>query len=119
MPHGRLAASLVHLLFTAVSVYVVAKVLPGIKARSFGAALWFAFLVGLINAVLWTVLWPIAMPFKVLTLGLGGLIMNGLVFLLAGRLSGGVEVSGCLTGALASIAVTFLNGVLRRWLLEP
>jgi putative membrane protein len=119
MPQGHLATWLVHLLFTAVSVYVVAKVLPGIRARSFGSALWFAFLVGLLNAVLWTVFWPIALPFKLITLGLGGLILNGLVFLLAGRISGGVEVSGCLTGMLASIAVTFLNGVLRRWVLGP
>jgi hypothetical protein len=35
------------------------------------------------------------------------------VFLIAGRIAGGVEVSGCLTGAIASVAVTFLNGVLQ------
>ena len=86
-------------------------------AQSFGSAVWFAFVVGLLNAVLWTLFWPLALPFKVLTLGLGGLLLNGLVFSLAGRISRGVQVSGCITGALASIGVTILNGVLMRILL--
>lgn len=119
MPTSHLVASLVQLLLTAVSVYVVAKILPGIKAKSFGSAVWFAFLVAVLNAALWTFLWPLALPFKVLTLGLGGFVLNGLVFLAAGRISGGVQVSGCLSGILASIAVTFLNGVIRRLLLGP
>jgi putative membrane protein len=112
MSQHHLIGAIVHLLLTGLSVYIVAAIFPGIKARSFGSALWFAFIVGLLNAILWTVFWPIAMPFKVLTLGLGGLVLNGLVFMLAGRITGGVQVSGCITGALASIGVTFLNGVL-------
>jgi putative membrane protein len=103
---------LVHLLFTGVSVYVVAKVLPGIRAKSLGASLWFAFIVAVVNAAFWALFWPIALPFKLLTLGVGSWLINGLVFLIAGRIAGGVQVSGCLTGALASIGVTFLNGVL-------
>ncbi len=116
MHQPSLVASLVHLLITGVSVYVVAAVFPGIQARSFGSAVWFAFIVGLLNAILWTLFWPLALPFKVLTLGLGGLLLNGLVFSLAGRISRGVRVSGCVTGALASIGVTFLNGVLQAML---
>jgi putative membrane protein len=114
MDRSPLVASLVHLLLTGVSVYIVAKILPGIRARSFGSAVWFALIVGVLNAILWTVFWPIAFPFKVLTLGLGGLVLNGLVFMLAGRIAGGVQVSGCVTGALASIGVTFLNGILEQ-----
>jgi putative membrane protein len=117
MHQPTLVASLVHLLITGLSVYVVAAIFPGIRARSFGSAVWFAFVVGLLNAVLWTLFWPLALPFKVLTLGLGGLLLNGLVFSLAGRISRGVQVSGCITGALASIGVTILNGVLVRILL--
>ena len=116
MPSSHLAAMLLHLLLTGVSVFIVAKVLPGIEARSFRSALWFAFLVAVLNAVMTAVFWPLTIPFKVLTLGLGGFLLNGLVFLAAGRISGGVRVSGCLTGVLASIAVTFLTGVLRHLL---
>jgi uncharacterized membrane protein YvlD (DUF360 family) len=61
---------------------------------------------------------PLALPFKVLTLGLGSWLINGFVFLIAGRLASGVEVSGCLTAVLASIGVTFVNAVLERLLLR-
>jgi putative membrane protein len=114
MAHSPLVNALAHLLCTGLSVYLVAQIFPGIRARSFGSAVWFAFLVGVLNAVLWVVFWPLALPFKVLTLGLGGLVLNGLVFMGASRIAGGVQVSGCLTGALASIGVTFLNGILLR-----
>jgi putative membrane protein len=114
MHQAHLVGWLVQLLTTGVSVYLVAKVLPGIKAQSLASALWFAFIVAVVNAAFWALFWPVALPFKLLTLGLGSWLINGLVFLIAGRIAGGVQVSGCLTGALASIAVTFLNGVLHR-----
>jgi putative membrane protein len=113
MQSAHATGLLVHLLFTGLSVYVVAKVLPGIRAKSLASSLWFACIVAIVNAAFWALFWPIALPFKLLTLGIGSFFINGLVFLVAGRIAGGVEVSGCLTGAIAAVAVTFLNGVLQ------
>jgi putative membrane protein len=107
---------LVHLVSTGVSVYLVAQVMPGMKAKSLGAALWFACVVAIVNASFWFALGPIAMPFKTLTLGVSSALLNGLVFSAASRIAGGVEVSGCVTGAIASLAVTALNGALHRFI---
>jgi putative membrane protein len=111
--HGLLPA-LTHLVSTGVSVYLVAKIMPGMKARSLGSALWFACVVAVVNAAFWYALGPIGRPFHALTLGVGSAMLNGVVFSAASRIAHGVRVSGCITGAIASIAVTFLNGVLAR-----
>src|SRR5262245_23986948 len=102
-PSNPLVHWVVHLLLSGVSVYVVAALMPGIKAKSFGSALAFAFVVGILNAVLWTVFAPVTIPFKYLTLGIGGLIVNGIIFLIAAKIVGGVRISGCFVAAIASL----------------
>jgi putative membrane protein len=109
MAHSPLLLALVHLLITGLSVFIVAKVLPGITVKSYGSAVWFAFVVAILNAIAWRLLAPFSVTFSVLTLGFGILIINGILFLIAGRLSKGVEISGCFTAALASVGVTVMN----------
>jgi len=106
---GTLIQALVHLLLTGVSVFLVAQVLPGIQARSLGAAIAFAFIAGILHALAWTVFAPLTLPFKWLTLGIGGFIVNGLVFVIAGRIVGGVRISGCFMAAIAAVCVTFVD----------
>lgn len=108
-PDGTLIQGLVHLLLTGVSVFIVAKVLPGIETRSLGACIAFAFVAGVLHALAWTVFAPLTLPFKWLTLGIGGFIVNGLVFLVAGRIVGGVRISGCFMAAVAAVCVTFVD----------
>lgn len=108
--------SLAHLLVSGTSVFLVAKFLPGIRVRSFLSAVVFAFVAAILNTIAWHWLGLLTIPFSFLTLGIGALIINGILFLLAGSVAG-VEVSGCVTAAIASIAVTFVSAVLR-WLLQ-
>jgi putative membrane protein len=106
MHHTSILVPVVHLLLTAVSVVIVAHVLPGIYVRSYFSAVKFAIVVAILNAILWG---PLAHAFTWLTLGIGGLILNGVIFLIAGSLVGGVRISGCLTGALAAGGVWLVN----------
>lgn len=108
MHSGSLTLAIVHLLITALSVVIVAKALPGVKVQSYGTAVVFALVVGILNAIAWYVLAPLTWTFAVLTLGVGVLIVNGLVFLFAGNLVG-VRFSGCTTAAIASVCVAILN----------
>jgi uncharacterized membrane protein YvlD (DUF360 family) len=52
--------------------------------------------------------------------GVGGFVINGLVFLVAARIVGGVRLSGCIMAAVASLCVTFvahlLQHLLRQWM---
>ena len=111
MHHHSLALAVVHLLLTAVSVLIVAKFLPGVQVKSYGSAVVFSLVVAILNAVAWYLLAPLTWTFAVLTLGVGILIVNGLVFLWAGNLAG-VRFSGCATAAIASVCVSLLNWVM-------
>jgi putative membrane protein len=110
MHHSSLGLAIVHLLVTGLSVLLVAKVLPGIQVKSYASAVVFAFIVGIFNAIAWYLLAPLTWTFAILTLGVGILIVNGLVFLFAGNIAG-VKISGCTTAAIASVCVGILNWV--------
>ena len=112
-----LVSLLGHLLVSGVSVFLVAKVMPGMRAKSFGAAVAFAAVMAVLNAVVWHFLGPLTVTLSVLTLGIGAMVLNGVIFLAAGKVTG-VAFSGCITAALASLLVTLLNGALE-YLLSP
>lgn len=107
--HSALATFLLHMLLTGVSVLIVGKLMPGITVKSYGSAVLFAFVVGIFNAIAWGFLLPLSAGFTILTLGIGYFIINGLVFLGASKVIGGVQISGCLTAIFASIGVSFVN----------
>jgi len=109
MQHSSLVTAIVRLLLTGVSVVIVAWLLPGVRVKSYRSAVAFAFVVGLLNAFAWSFLAPLTLTFTVLTLGVGALIVNAVLFLVAGAIVKGVEISGCFTAALASLGVTFVN----------
>ena len=103
---------LVHLLVSGVSVLVVAFLLPGMRVKSYGAAVAFALVAAVLQFVCWEVLWPVTLPLTVLTLYLAKFFLNGLLFLIARSVVPGIEISGCLTASFAALAVTFADGVL-------
>lgn len=103
---GRIASVMV---IDAVLLLLLAAVLPGFTADSFWAALGLAFLLGLANAVLWPLLIRVALPFTVLTLGLGALALNGLVLLAITEIDQGVHVRGFWTAVVVVLALTALS----------
>lgn len=106
-----LVVMLGHLLVSGLSVFIVAKLMPGMRVKSFGSALVFAVMIAILNAIAWHFLAPLTVTLAVLTLGIGALIVNGILFLIAGKISG-VEFSGCIVAALASLFVTLVNWAL-------
>jgi putative membrane protein len=112
MEHSALVSGLLHLLVTGVSVFLVAKLMPGMQAKGFTSAVGFAIVVAILNAIAWHLFALLTVPFAFLTLGIGALIINTFIFLLADKLVDGVKFSGCVTAGLASLAVSFVNTVL-------
>jgi uncharacterized membrane protein YvlD (DUF360 family) len=58
---------------------VLAQLMPGFHLDGVGAALLAAALVGILNALVWPALARFSLPLNVVTLGLGGLILNALL----------------------------------------
>jgi putative membrane protein len=100
---------LIKFLLSAVSVLIVSAVLPGMRVRSFFDAFGFAVVVAILNVVAWKILAPLTYTFGVVTFGIGFLIVNGLVFLVAQKIVRGVEISGCFIASIAAVLVGLVN----------
>ncbi len=99
-------------LLNAVSLLVVAQLLPGVAVHSFGAALGAAVLLGLVNAVLRPVLILLTLPATVLTLGLFLFVINGCMFWLGGSIIEGFVVSGFWSGLFGALLYSLISWAL-------
>lgn len=100
---------LIHLLITAVAVLVAARIVPGIRVRSFGSAFVFAFVLAVLDVLLGKVLVLLALPFVLLTLGLFLIVINGFLFWLADKIVKGVEVDGFGSAILGSLVTSGIS----------
>jgi putative membrane protein len=105
---------LLHWLLSAVSLLIVAKILPGIQVDGFGAALIAALVIGLVSATVGLMLKILLLPFIILTLGVVYFLVNGLMLKFASEFVPGFRVEGCLTAVLGSILLTAVDYVLTR-----
>lgn len=104
---------LVKWLVNALALFVVVKVIPGVRVDDWGSLLAAALVLGLLNAFLKPLLIILTLPVNILTLGLFTLVINGALFALVAALVKGVEVasfgSALLAALVFSIVSFFLN----------
>jgi putative membrane protein len=104
---------LVRWILMALSLMIVAYVVPGIRVTSIGAALVAAVVIGLVNSTVGVFLKIVTFPLTILTLGIFWLVINGLMLALAAFLVDGFAVDGLFPAIIGSIALSFVNLVLR------
>jgi putative membrane protein len=100
---------LIHLLVTAVAVLAAARLVPGIRVRSVGSAVVFAFVLAVLNVLLAKVLIFLTLPFILITLGLFLIVINGFLFWLADKIVNGVEVDGFGSAMLGSLVTSIVS----------
>lgn len=114
---------LLRLVINAVALYAAIALLSGRgitpQSDNWLSLIWLALIFGLVNAILKPLLMIVGCPLIILTLGLGTLLINTLLFYLAGLIGQyfgvGFQVSGFLPaflGALIVSVVSFLLGAL-------
>ncbi len=96
-------------LLTAAALHLMSLILPGFVVDGEGSALIAAAAIGLVNALVWPLVIRVALPFTVLTLGLGVLALNGLVIYGISQLEPGMHVSGVGAGIGVAIGITVAN----------
>lgn len=102
---------------TAVAVLAASKLVNGIVYADYASLAVAALLLGIINALVRPVLLFITLPVNVLTLGFFTLVINGVLFLLVGRVVHGFYVADFWAGfggAIVVSVVSFLVGVVIR-----
>ncbi len=111
---------IINLIVNAVALYVAIALLNGRgitpQSDNWLALLWLALIFGLVNAILKPILTVLGCPVIVLTLGFGLLLINTLLFWLAGAIGTnfgvGFTVDGFMPALLGSIIVSIVSWAL-------
>jgi putative membrane protein len=100
---------LVHFACFVAAVLLTAKIVPGIRVKSLGSAIFFSFVFALLDKLLFIPLVAASFPLVLISLGLFIVIINAFLFWLADKIVSGVEIDGFGTAILGSIVVSALN----------
>ncbi len=104
---------LVNWLLSALALWIVAQVVPGITVAGFGTAMFATVVIAIVNATIGTVLKILTFPLTLLTLGLFLLIVNAFLLKLAAALVPGFAVRGFLSAVIGSVVLTLVGWALR------
>lgn len=103
---------------SAIAVWIVAQIVPGISLHGPIAALIAALAIGFINATIGLVLKVITFPLTLITLGLFWFVINALMLELASAVVPGFHVRGFRAAFVGAILLSIVN-LLLKWMLLP
>jgi putative membrane protein len=109
---------LLHWILTAIAVWIVAHVVPGISVSGPTAALIAALVIGLINATLGLLLKIVTFPLTLLTLGLFWFVINALMLELAAAFVKGFYVRNFVAAFIGAILLSIVSSLLQ-WIFMP
>jgi putative membrane protein len=110
---------LLNWVLSALAVWIVAHVVPGISVSGPVAALIAALVIGFINATLGALLKILTFPLTLVTLGLFWFVINALMLKFASALlAPGFQVHGFVAAFVGAILLSLVNMVLK-WLVRP
>jgi putative membrane protein len=110
---------LLRLAVTALAVGLAATLFPGlVQVENVGAAVLFALVLGLLNALVRPVLLVLTCPFTLVTLGLFIIVVNAVVFWLATLLPVGVRAEGFGGALVGALVVSIVSMIASRFLPE-
>ncbi|MCD9855919.1 phage holin family protein [Epilithonimonas sp. JDS] len=100
---------IIRLLITAISAFILSKVLTGVHFDTFGSTIIFAIVLGLLNLIVKPVLSILSLPITILTLGLFSFVINALIILLTDYLMDSMQVEGFWWALLFSILLSLVT----------
>jgi putative membrane protein len=106
---------LLNWLLSALAVWVVARVVPGIHVSGLASALIAALVIGLVNATLGFLLKIITFPLTLLTLGIFWFVINALMLEMAAAVVPSFRVDTFASAFWGAIVLSLVN-MLFRWL---
>ena len=100
---------LVHLVVSALLLWLVSVIVPGIHLAGFGHALLAALVLGVVNTLVRPALFLVTLPITILTLGLFLIVVNALMLLLTSAIVPGFVVSSFGAAVLGGILLGVFN----------
>jgi putative membrane protein len=104
---------LLNWVLSAVAVWVVAQIVPGVHVSGAVAALIAALVIGFINATLGLILKVITFPLTLVTLGIFWFVINALMLELAAAFVPGFQVHGFIAAFIGAIVLSLVNLLLK------
>ena len=104
---------LLNWVLSAVAVWIMAQVVPGIHVNGAVAALIAALAIGFINATIGFLLKILTFPLTLLTLGLFWFVINALMLELASAVVPGFQVRGFFAAFVGAIVLSLVNLLLK------
>ena len=109
---------------TAAALAIAAWVVPSVEIEGgFFSVLGLAVVFGLVNAIIGTLLRLISLPLTLITFGLFGLVINGVLLAITAGLTDVLDVGGFLATMVAAIIISVVSAVLlfvtNRLFVEP
>jgi putative membrane protein len=104
---------LIRWLALAAAVFISAAVIPGIEVS--GGAwsyFWIALVLGLINAIIGTIVRVVTFPLVLLTLGFFLLIVNTAMLALTARLTDALSITGFWAAFFGALIITIVSSIL-------
>ncbi len=100
---------IIRLLITAISAFLLSKILSGVHFDSFGSTIIFAILLGILNIFVKPILSILSLPITIVTLGLFSFVINALMILLTDYFMSSMAVDGFLWALLFSILLSIVT----------
>ena len=112
MLHGPIHL-LANWLLGALALWLVARVIPGIQVRGFGAAMIATLVLAVVDFFIGSVLRFFSLPIIWLTLGLFTLVIKAFLLKLTALFTPGFRIQGFLPAFLGAVVLTVITFVLR------
>jgi putative membrane protein len=108
-----MALILLHWLISALSLLIVAHLVPGFALKGFGSALIASVVIGLVNSTVGFLLKIFTLPLTLLTFGLFLFIINACMLQFAALFVPGFAIYGFFPALLGAVALALVQMVLR------
>lgn len=103
---------LIRWIVSALSLWLVSAIVPGMTLEGTGTVLLASLLLGLVNAVIRPVVVLLTLPFTIVTLGLFLLVVNAAMLGLVAYLLPGFTLSGFFPALLGAVLVSVVGSLL-------
>lgn len=103
-------------LLTGLAILLIGAILPGVKVKSYGTALWVAFLIGLLDATIGFILRLLTFPLNWLTLGLIYFVIYVVVIILVDKLVRNFEIKNFMWTVIFAILLSLAGRLIDSFL---
>jgi putative membrane protein len=100
---------LVHLLVSALLLWLVSHIVAGIRIDDFGYALLAALVLGVVNFLVRPILIIVTLPITILTLGLFLIVINALMLMLTGAIVPGFHIASFGAALIGGLLLGLFN----------